>query len=169
MNMLAFERTYLRTLRHIYDAKKQLLASLAAISASSPDGGLALVLTEIETQASHQIERLESIFAVLYQEPRGEASWVTTALLREAWEANEETGSEGCAAALLALKRYELTLYETLLRWSEQCDLYEALPAIRRCLAEEMLQASILAGHAFETRLEAEEPAIAVPDRRALH
>lgn len=168
MDMQAFERVYLRTLRQIYDAKKQILASMQAISEPSVDVGLVAVLGDIEAQASRQLERLDGIFAVLYQEPRGEASWVTTALLREALEASEDAGAEGCAAALLALKRYELTLYETLLRWSERCDLYEALPAIRRCLAEEMLQASVLAGYAFETRLEA-EASLAVVDRRALH
>ncbi len=60
-----------------------------------------------------------------------------------------EGGTQGCAAALLALKRYEITLYEALLRWSEQCELEEAIGDIRRSIAEELVQASILSDLAF--------------------
>lgn len=168
-NTRSFELAYLRTLRHVFDTEKQLSVSLRSLYASSIDKDLASALQEIETQSERQLERLSGIFRSLYLEPRGEASWVTAALLREAWEAaSGEGGTTGCAAALLALKRYELTLYEALLRWSETCDLYEALPAIRRSIAEELLQASILAGFAFSTGRD--EPAVAPrQERRALH
>jgi ferritin-like metal-binding protein YciE len=93
-------------------------------------------------------------------------------MLREAVDASasdqaDGAGTAGCAAALLALKRYELTLYESLLRWSESCGLYEALPAIRRSIAEELLQASILAEFAFDSERVASS--IGAAERRALH
>jgi len=153
--MQGFEQIYMRTLRHLYDTETQIFASLGSLSSAAIDPELVTALTVIEEQSRRQAERLEEIFRVLYQEPRGEAAWVATALLRQAWEAastRDECGStEACAAALLALKRYELTLYEALLRWSERCDLHEALPVIRRAIAEEILQASVLAGFAFKT------------------
>ena len=171
MHTQTFERVYMRTLRQIYDAEKQLCVSMPALC-SPALGNLAEVLTEIEGQSKRQIARLEGIFQVLYEEPRGEASWVTTALLREAWDAignnGERASLQGCAAALLALKRYELTLYETLLRWSERCELEEALPAIRRSIAEELLQASILSGIAFEPNPDV-STMIPESERRALH
>ncbi len=135
--MRTFEQAYLRTLRHIYDTERQLFMSVPALCTPALDSRLTEVLIEIAAQSQRQLERLETMFRVLYKEPQGEAAWAATALLREAWEAaaegTEGGGTEACAAALLALKRYELTLYEMLLRWSEQCDLYEALPAIRSC------------------------------------
>jgi ferritin-like metal-binding protein YciE len=151
--MQDFERVYMRTLRHIYDTEKQLIPSMAMLMASVDDLRLLNALREIEAQSHHQARRIEAIFGVLYLEPRTEASWVTTALLREAWEAStacQDGGTKGCAAALLAIKRYEITLYEALLRWSEDYEFREAIPDIRRCIAEELVQASILSDLAFE-------------------
>jgi ferritin-like metal-binding protein YciE len=169
--MQSFERVYMRTLRHIYDAEKQLAASLRMIAGQTDDFRLGKMLREIEAQSENQATRIEGIFRVLYLEPRAEASWVTTALLREAWEScssAREGGAPGCAAALLALKRYEITLYESLLRWSEPCNLCEAVPDIRRSIAEELVQASALSELAYASET-GEEAQIAWPQRNALH
>ncbi len=152
--MQEFERVYMRTLRHIYDTEKQLVSSVAALTDSIGDLRLRNALREIETQSRVQAQRIEAIFRELYLEPRGEASWAATALLRDAWEActaNRKDGTRGCAAALLAIKRYEITLYEALLRWSEDYAFDEVIPDIRRSIAEELVQASILSELAFET------------------
>lgn len=169
--MQNFERVYMRTLRHIYDTEKQLMSALGAISATISDFRLLAALRQIEIQSQSQAERIESIFGVLYLEPRTEASWVTTALLREAWETGSNTregGTQGCAAALLALKRYEITLYESLLRWSEHCAIEEAVPDIRRSIAEELVQASVLSELAYAGAID-EPQMIATSDRAALH
>lgn len=150
--MREFERVYMRTLRHIYDTEKQLVTSLSLISGRVSDPRLTFTLGDILRQSEEQTQRIERIFTVLYLEPRSEASWVTTALLREAWDASAswvEGGTPGCAAALLALKRYEITLYESLLRWSEQLQLDEVGPDIRRSIAEELVQASALSDLAY--------------------
>jgi len=171
-NTQTFERVFLRALRQIYDTEKQLSVTLPSLCTLSLDQELVTTLREIAAQSARQTDRLAEIFRSLYLEPRGDACWAATAMLREALDASSGhangAGTEGCAAALLALKRYELTLYEALLRWSEKCDLFEALPAIRRSIAEELLQASILAEFAFDPEREAPSP-IASPERRALH
>ena len=169
--MQKFERVYMRTLRHIYDTEKQLVASLSLISGSVADVRLMGTLGDILRQSEEQAVRIERIFAIFYLEPRTEASWVTTALLRDAWEANAsrlEGGTQGCAAAFLALKRYEITLYESLLRWSEQLQLDEVMPDMRRSIAEELVQASALSDLAYA----AEDPndaAIGHAEYAALH
>jgi ferritin-like metal-binding protein YciE len=167
-----FERVFLRTLRQIYDTESQLCVTLESLSSPAVDPELAATLEEIAAQSVRQTERLKDIFRALYLEPRGEACWAATAMLREALDAStsdqtDGAGTSGCAAALLALKRYELTLYESLLRWSESCGLYETLPAIRRSIAEELLQASILAEFAFDSERVASS--IGAAERRALH
>lgn len=167
--MQNIERVYMRTLRQIYDTEKQLVAATATIAGSVSDHRLARAAREIARQSQAQLERIDRLFAVLYLEPRLEASWVTTALLREAWECcsgAHEGGTQGCAAALLALKRYEITLYEALLRWSEQCEIEEAIGDIRRSIAEELVQASILSDLAFvEERV---TPALPLVEQAAL-
>lgn len=150
--MHKFERVYMRTLRHVYDTEKQLTVTMRTIACSVSDVRLIHAAREIERQSLDQLQRIEQLFAVLFLEPRTEASWVATALLREAMKScsgAHEGGTQGCAAALLALKRYEITLYEALLRWSEQCELEEAIGDIRRSIAEELVQASILSDLAF--------------------
>ncbi len=169
--MQDFERVYMRTLRHIYDTEKQLCVSVPVIAGAVRDLRLANALGEIEGESGAQLRRIEGIFQVLYLEPTSEAAWPTTALLREALDAvtgNRNGGAQGCAAALLAIKRYEITLYEALLRWSEQCQLDEAIPDIRRSIAEELVQASILSELAFE-EAPVEVPALTVEERNALH
>lgn len=158
----SFELVYMQTLRHLYDTETQITLSLAPLFDSALDPGFLAAVRKIENQSKAQRARLEEIFQVLYQKPRGEASWVATALLREAWEAStrHDDCTESCAAALLALKRYELTLYEGLLHWSERCDLFEVLPAIRRSIAEELLQTTILSSFAFDGRDE-----LSIPNR----
>lgn len=148
----SLELVYMQTLRHLYDTETQITKSLAPLYESGLDPSFIAAIYKIENQSIAQIERLDDLFRILYQTPRGQASWVATALLREAWDATSKHNgcTECCAAALLALKRYELTLYETLLHWSERCDLVEVLPAIRKCIAEELLQTTILSSFAFE-------------------
>lgn len=150
--MRDFERAYMRTLRHAYDTEQQLVVSAKTLAAATSNAALAKTLAEIELQSARQAERIQGIFRLLYLEPNTEPSWVTTALLREAWEcaSHVDGGTQGCAAALLAIKRYEITLYESLLRWSEQCELREALADVRRSIAEELVQTSVLSELAFE-------------------
>ncbi len=84
--MQGFERVFMRTLRHVYDTELQLAASVRSIAGQAPS--LARTLREIEAQSVQQARRIESIFALLYLEPQPEASWATTALLRDAWDAS---------------------------------------------------------------------------------
>lgn len=168
--MQDFEHVYMRTLRHAYDTEKQLVASVHAIAIRAADPRLTRVLVDIAAQSTRQAKRIEGIFGVLYLEPRSDPSWVTTALLREAWDSSSERQNsvQGCAAALLAIKRYEITLYESLLRWSEQCALSEALADIRRSIAEELVQTSVLSELAFRDGAP-DTNALALPEQNLLH
>jgi ferritin-like metal-binding protein YciE len=169
--MQDFEHVYMRALRQAYDTEKQLVASVHAIAAQAADTCLTRVLVEISAQSMRQATRIEGIFDVLYLEPRADPSWVTTALLREAWDstsARQKNGTQGCAAAFLAIKRYEITLYEALLRWSEQCALTEALADIRRSIAEELVQTSVLSELAFRNGT-SEGTTLVLPEQNLLH
>lgn len=169
--MRDFERAYMRTLRHAYDTEKQLVASARSLADATTDAALAKVLADIESQSARQAERIEGIFRVLYLEPQAEPSWVATALIREALAystGDRGNGTQGCAAALLAIKRYEITLYEALLRWSEHCDLVEVLAGIRRSIAEELVQASALSDLAFE-QVAVDRAALKLAERNLVH
>lgn len=151
--MRGFEASFMRTLRQIYDTEKQLAVSLEALCVAELDESLTELIGKIADQSRDQAKRLEHFFSVLYLAPKAEVSWPATALIREAWNAVTEyddgPSAEGCAAALLSLKRYELSLYESLYRWSSRCALDEVLPGLRRSIAEELLNSAALAQIAF--------------------
>ena len=154
--MKSIEASFMRTLRQIYDTEKQLASSLPALCVDELDPHLSRIIDNISEQSREQADRLEEVFSVLYLSPRTEAAWPATAMLRDAcsavMEIDAEPSNEGCAAALLALKRYELSLYESLYCWSRRCALDEVLPGLRRSIAEEMLQSAALSQIAFGFR-----------------
>lgn len=153
--MQSLERAFLRTLRQAFDTELQLQSSLKNISRELKDAEIESTIDRFVLQSGLQVERLAGVFKALYLEPRGEASWVATALLREAWDmaSSGNESIEGFAASLLALKRHELTQHELLVRWSHRCCLDEVLPGLRRNIAEKLLQAAILTELASEERV----------------
>ena len=153
--MQSIEASFMRTLRQLYDTEKQISASLAALCVAELEPTLISLIKQMARQSDGQAERLEEVFSVLYLTPRTEAAWPATAMLREAWNAvtefENEPSAEGCAASLLALKQYELCLYERLYCWAKRCALNEVLPGLRRSMAEEMLNSAALCQVAFGT------------------
>ena len=77
------------------------------------------------------------------------------ALLREAEEYSalgaHGVACSGIAASLLAIKRLQITRYEALMAWSIECGFDEAVPLLRRALAEALVAAEALGTLAFGT------------------
>jgi ferritin-like metal-binding protein YciE len=160
--MSDFGSLFVGRLRTVLDIQAQIVATFPAIEMLGVEPRLARALKLMTVQSAHQTQRVSEMLELLYLKPFGQASWVTTALLREAWEAGSTCGdvataTQGCAAALLALKHYEMTEYEILLKWADQCALDEAIADLRRCFAEAVIQSAILAEFAFQ---ESVSPAI---------
>ena len=111
------------------------------------------LLTRLAREAGEQLRRLETVFRELYQQPRAEPCWPVSALLREAEEYAELGPGDfaccGVAASLLAIKRLQITRYEALMAWSIECGLDEAVPLLRRALAEALVAAEALGTLAF--------------------
>jgi ferritin-like metal-binding protein YciE len=144
----------------------QVVATLPVIAGHDIDRKLIETLNRFELQARHRLNRLERAFKLLYLVPTGNSCWVTTALLRQSWEAASvgegcQVATQGAAASLLALKRHEMIQYETLMRWAQQCCLDEIVADMRRSLAETIVQGAILSEFAFEaTQIVAENVTI---------
>jgi ferritin-like metal-binding protein YciE len=163
---LRFDEFYVRSLRLAYDAERQLGAVLPRWSELQPMGPCAPLLTRLAREAGEQIRRLETVFRELYQQPRAEPCWPVSALLREAEEYSalgaHEFACSGIAASLLAIKRLQITRYEALMAWSIECGFDEAVPLLRRALAEALVAAEALGTLAFGTpsRFSPQVPAI---------
>jgi ferritin-like metal-binding protein YciE len=150
---LRFDEFYVRSLRLAYDAERQLADVLPRWVQHHPMAPCEAVLMRLAREAGEQLRRLETVFRELYQQPRAEPCWPVSALLREAEEYSELGSDEfaccGVAASLLAIKRLQITRYEALMAWSIQCGLDEAVPLLRRALAEALVAAEALGTLAF--------------------
>lgn len=149
LTMREIENAYFKALRQIYDTKRQIEAAADALVPMIESDEFAQTVHQFAVQARSQIERLEQIFASLYELPRNEAAWAATAHLRDAVDALAPQYGEKSEIGCAAVKRYELSLYESLYHWSVKCGLVEALPNLRRSIAEEILQTSILREKAY--------------------
>ena len=153
--MADFATMYVGKLRQMLDAQTQLSLALPAITASIEHDTFTHELKQMMSRADFQSDRIAKILELLYLPAEGSVCWACAAMLRQAADAarlsdRNAYGVQDCAAALLSLERYVASEYETLLRWSYQCALDEALGPLRRCLAEAMLQGAILSEFAFQ-------------------
>ena len=89
-----------------------------------------------------QIERLEQVFAIIGEKPRGKTCAAIVGITDEGAEIMEEyKGSPALDAGLLAaaqaVEHYEISRYGTLRAWAEELGLNEAVELLQETLQEE--------------------------------
>src|ERR1700745_3228373 len=129
-------------LKDIYYAEKKILTTLPkmAKAAKSPDLKAAFEKHERETEG--QVERLESVFGMLDQKPKGKKCEAIEGLVKEGQEGIKEfKGSPALDAALLAtaqaVEHYEIARYGTLIDWAHRLDIPKAARLLQQTLDEE--------------------------------
>jgi ferritin-like metal-binding protein YciE len=130
------------TLKDIYYAEKKILTSLPkmAKAAHSPDLRAAFEKHEQETEG--QIERLEQVFALIEQPPKGKTCAAINGIVEEGKEIMTEfKGSPALDAGLLAaaqaVEHYEISRYGTLMTWADELGLKEAIALLDQNLQQE--------------------------------
>jgi ferritin-like metal-binding protein YciE len=116
MKLDTLEKLYVDELRDIYNAENQLLGALPKMAkgASSPDLKNAFEMHLRQTE-SH-VERLEQIFAVLDESPKGKTCHGMKGLIEEGSEILKEDGEEsvldaGIIEAAQKVEHYEMAAY----------------------------------------------------------
>ncbi len=134
---------FLDTLKDIYFAEKQILKALPkmARAAQSEEGRAAFLQHREETQS--QIERLEQAFEAIGKPARGKTCEAIQGIIAEGEEIIEEfKGSPALDAGLIssaqAVEHYEIARYGTLIAWTKQLGLKDAVPLLEANLAEEV-------------------------------
>ena len=129
-------------LKDIYSAEKKILTALPkmAKAAQSPDLKAAFEKHERETEG--QVERLEKVFALLDQSPKGKKCEAIEGLVKEGQEGMKEfNGSPALDAALLAtaqaVEHYEISRYGTLVAWAQRLEMPQAAKLLEQTLTEE--------------------------------
>lgn len=129
-------------LKDLYFAEKRILVALPKMAKAAESKELTAAFEKHETETGGQVERLEQIFALIAQTPRGKNCPAILGLIEEGKEIMEDfKGSAALDAGLLAaaqsVEHYEISRYGTLIAWAKELGLTEAVPLLQATLDEE--------------------------------
>ena len=103
---------------------------------------LADAFKEHQQQTKEHVARLEKIFRLIDETPRGKNCPAITGIIDEGEEIIEEYEDSpaldaGLVGAAQAVEHYEIARYGTLKAWAEELGLEEAVPLLEATLTEE--------------------------------
>ena len=130
------------TLKDIYFAEKRILSTLPKMAKAAQSEELKAAFEKHRGETEGQIERLEQVFAIIGEKPRGKTCAAIVGIADEGAEIMEEyKGSPALDAGLLAaaqaVEHYEISRYGTLRAWAEELGLNEAVELLQETLEEE--------------------------------
>ena len=130
------------TLKDIYFAEKKILSTLPKMAKAAQSEELKAAFEKHRGETEGQIERLEQVFAIIGEKPRGKTCAAIVGITDEGAEIMEEyKGSPALDAGLLAaaqaVEHYEISRYGTLRAWAEELGLNDAVELVQKTLEEE--------------------------------
>jgi ferritin-like metal-binding protein YciE len=136
-------------LRDIYFAEKKILSALPKMAKAAQSEGLVAAFEKHVGETEEQVERLEKVFELLDQAPRGKNCAAIIGIIEEGQEVMKEyKGSPALDAGLLAaaqaVEHYEIARYGTLMVWAQQLGMTEAATILNRTLQEEVKTHALL-------------------------
>jgi ferritin-like metal-binding protein YciE len=116
---------FLHVVQDIYYAEQQILKSLPDMIELATNRELSSGLRSHKDETEKQIGRLEQVFKLLGEEPKGTTCPAIDGILKEAKEITGEVDDKQvCDAAIIAaaqaVEHYEITRYGTLIAWAEE-------------------------------------------------
>jgi ferritin-like metal-binding protein YciE len=136
-------------LKDIYYAEKKLLTALPKMAKAAESEALAAAFEKHLNETEEQVTRLEKVFELIDQAPRGKNCPGIMGILEEGQEITKEyKGSPaldaGLIAAAQAVEHYEISRYGTLMVWAQQLGMMEAATLLNRTLQEEVKTHALL-------------------------
>lgn len=133
---------FLDTLKDIYYAEQKITKALPKMMKAAQAEDLKAAFEKHLGETEGQIERLEQVFALLEETPKGKKCPAIDGIIKEGDEIGKDyKGSPALDAGLLsaaqAVEHYEIARYGTLKTWAEELGLGEAVGLIDATLAEE--------------------------------
>jgi ferritin-like metal-binding protein YciE len=130
------------TLKDIYYAERKILAALPKMMKAANSNALKEAFEKHHSETEEQVQRLEEVFAIIGQKPKGKTCPAIDGILQEGKEMMEEyAGSPAIDAALIAaaqaVEHYEIARYGTLKCWAEKLELEGAVELLDETLQEE--------------------------------
>src|ERR1700712_1677466 len=136
------EELFLDTLKDIYYAEKQIVKALPKMAKAAQDPNLKAGFEKHRGETEGHIERLEQVFELIGQTPRGKTCDAILGILEEGKEIMEEYSDAialdaGLIAAGQAVEHYEMARYGTLRTWATQLGHDDAAKLFEATLGEE--------------------------------
>lgn len=133
---------FLHTLQDIYYAETKITKALPKMAKKADSPQLAKAFEGHLVETKGQVERLETVFAMLGEKAKGETCPAIDGILKEADELMSEikdgdTRDAAMIAAAQAVEHYEITRYGTLVSWAELLGHKDAAKHLAKSLEEE--------------------------------
>jgi len=133
---------YYDTLRDVYYAERHILKTLPKLEASATTEELKAAFRTHHGETEGQIDRLETVFALIDRKPLAKRCEAIDGILKEGDGILEEyQGTSALDAGLIgaaqAVEHYEITRYGTLRRWAKMLSLTEAVDLLPETLEQE--------------------------------
>jgi ferritin-like metal-binding protein YciE len=133
---------FLDTLKDIYFAEKKILSSLPKMAKAAQSDKLRAAFEKHEGETDGQVERLEQVFALIGESPKGKTCDAIVGILDEGKEIMDDYKGmpaldAGLLAAAQAVEHYEISRYGTLKCWAKELGYGEAVKLLDATLKEE--------------------------------
>ena len=130
------------TLKDIYFAEKKILTALPKMAKAANSDELRAAFEKHEGETEGQVDRLEQVFKIIGETPKGKTCDAIMGLLEEGQEIMKEYKGmpaldAGLLAAAQAVEHYEISRYGTLKTWAEELGHAQAVKLLDATLAEE--------------------------------
>ena len=130
------------TLKDIYFAEKKILTALPKMAKAANSQELRAAFEKHAGETEGQVDRLEQVFEILGEPPKGKTCDAIMGLIEEGQEIMKEYKGTpaldaGLLAAAQAVEHYEISRYGTLKAWAEELGLTQAVKLLDATLAEE--------------------------------
>ena len=130
-------------LKDVYFAEKKILQALKKMAKAAESEESVKAFENHYAETETQIERLEQVFELLEQKPKGKNCPAILGIIEEGEEIMKEyKGSPaldaGLIAAAQAVEHYEITRYGALKAWAKELGMREAVKLLDETLTEEI-------------------------------
>ena len=144
------------TLKDIYFAEKKILTALPKMAKAAASDALRAAFEKHAGETEKQVDRLEQVFKVIGEAPKGKTCDAIMGILDEGKEIMDEYEDmpaldAGLLAAAQAVEHYEISRYGTLKCWAGELGYDDAVKLLDATLAEEKKTDAALTGLAEST------------------
>ncbi|HHY85178.1 MAG TPA: ferritin-like domain-containing protein [Verrucomicrobia bacterium] len=136
--MSNLRETFINELRDLYDAEKQITKALPKMAKAAEHEELKQAFEMHLEETQGQIQRLEQVFKIFGETPKGKKCKAMEGLIEEAKELIED--EEGDAALICAAQKvehYEIASYGSLVAWADLLEEDDARELLEETLSEE--------------------------------